>query len=176
MLAISVIMQNPEVLSALNVYVPGAMWVGIKDFVRTFRARTSRATPIGWKYKKEQKVKRGKNKGKTKTGTKKWVRSGKLRKSWTIEEEPQALAISMYTDKPYAGVIEGGAYPNPPTGIPRTNVPWTPWRVDSGYSKQAPGGIVGPLLDDDRLMKRSVNLIVDEIGRRIQESAAGGSS
>lgn len=170
MIAVSAIVQNPGTLNALNVHVPGAAWVGMQDFVRTFKARTSRATPIGWKYVRKEKSK----KGKTKRGTGKWKRSGKLRKSWALEEQNAALAITMYTDMEYAHVIEQGLYPNPPTGIPRTNVPWTPWRVQGGFSKQAPGGIVGPLLDDDRLMTRSINLIVAEIERRLAVAAQGG--
>ena len=165
----SILLENPGVLTALTGDIPGAAWLGLQEFVQTFKARTSRATPIGWKYKKGAKNK----KGTIKRGTQKWVRSGKLRKSWDIEEQQGERAVTLFTDLPYAHVLELGLYPNPPQGKPRTNVPWTPWRVAGGFSKQAPSGIVGPLLNDERLQRNAMNLIVQEISKMFQRAVGG---
>lgn len=167
MLAVSVLIENPGVLTGLDARLPGAAWAGLQDYTRTFFAQLKAATPIGWEYKKQQKTK----KGTVQRGTGKWVRSGKLRKSWQLEPDRAARGITISTDLPYVQVLERGLYPNPPKGPMPTNVPWTPWRVEGGFSKQAPGGIVGPLLTDETL-GRAIDLIVSRI-RAMIERAAG---
>jgi len=117
MLAVSVIIDNPQVLTGLNVDLPGAVWMGVQDYSRTFFAQLKAATPIGWTYKKQSKTKGGK----VKAGTGKWVRSGALRKSWQSEADEAARGITISTNLPYVQVLERGLYPNPPKGPARTN-------------------------------------------------------
>jgi len=149
----------------------------------------SAATPIGWTYNPLALTKKGAKqalKGRqlwgmtaaklkaeklVKKGSGKWKRSGALRKSWQSEADEAARGITFSTNLPYIDVLERGLYPNPPKGPARTNVPWTPWRVEGGFSKHAPKGIVGPLLTDDKL-KGAIDLIVAQI-RAMLERAAG---
>lgn len=167
MLAISIIIDNPAVLTGLDANLPGATWLGVQDYSRTFFSQLKGATPIGWKYKKQGKTK----KGKVKTGTGKWVRSGALRKSWEQDTDAAARGITFSTDLPYIHVLEQGLYPNPPKGPARTNVPWTPWRVEGGFSKQAPKGIAGPLLTDEKL-ERAIDLVVVQIRKMLERVAS----
>jgi hypothetical protein len=88
-----------------------------------------------------------------------------------MEADSAARGITISTNLPYVQVLEQGLYPDPPKGPARTNVPWTPWRVEGGFSKQASKGIVGPLLTDDKL-KGAIDLIVAQI-RTMLERAAG---
>jgi hypothetical protein len=161
MLAVTVIMDNPATLTNLNQALPGAAWLGIQDVARTFMARVKGKTPTGWIYKKSEKTK----KGSLKRGTGKWVKSNRARSAWDMELHNGEMAVSVYNPQPYMQVLERGLYPNPPTGPARVNVPWTPWRVEGGFSKQSPHGIIQPFFDDsgNAVWKKAQSMILDQI-------------
>jgi hypothetical protein len=164
MLAISYVLQNAVAIQSLNMALPGGIWLGVQDVARTFKGQVSAATPIGWKYVKQQKTKRGK----TKAGTGKWKRSGVARKAWEQKADFAGRGITVFNPQPYMRVLEEGLYPNPPTGPMPTGVPWTPWRVEGGFSKQAPGGIVGPLFDDNEFWESATDLVIKRVRERLE--------
>lgn len=190
MLAVTVLIDNPNVLTGLDTRLPGAVWLGVQDYTATFMKQLSAATPIGWKYKPLELTKKGARqalKGKqlwgmsgakmkaekfAKKRSGKWVRSGALRESWEEEADQAARGITISTKLPYIEILERGLYPNPPKGPMPKNVPWTPWRVEGGFSKQAQKGIVGPLLTDQKL-ERAIDLIVKRIGEMLEGAANG---
>jgi len=86
---------------------------------------------------------------------------GEMKGSWsTVTYE--AGGFSFGSDKPYAEVLEEGLYP----GVgPRT--------VKTGegiFSRQAPGGMVAPLIEDDTVVDRLLELIVEQIERGFQSA------
>jgi hypothetical protein len=164
MLAISYIIQNAIAIQSLNTALPGGSWVGVQDVSRLFKNEVQSATPIGWKYTKQAKTK----KGKVKAGTGKWKRSGAARAAWSIQADSGARGISVFNETPYMRPLEEGLYPDPPKGPMPKGVPWTPWRVEGGFSKQAPGGIVGPIFADDAFWDNAMNLIIQRIQERLQ--------
>lgn len=84
-----------------------------------------------------------------------------LKKEWS-NVEYEAGGFSFGNPTPYAGVIEEGTYPH---AGPRTIA------VDGGvYSRQAPGGILAPLLRDESQMEAIVDLVLKTIIRGIESA------
>jgi hypothetical protein len=151
--AIKVVIQNEDALKNLVTLVPEAAERALNDYIRTVKARVLDRTPVGQKYKKAEKTKAGKPM-KGPRGKGRHVASGNLWRSWKVASLGLG-AVSVYTDVPYADVLEEGKYP----GIgPRTAS--GPGGI---YSKQAVGGILGPLLEDKELMDGMVNRLIKEI-------------
>lgn len=106
--------------------------------------------------------------GRTPVGIRKG-HSGTLKRSWGRVERASG-GYSFGNVAPYAHVLEEGLYP----GLgPRTT-------LTSGggmargfgiYSKQAPGGILSPLLDDESVLQRVADLVANEIVRGINRVA-----
>lgn len=82
-----------------------------------------------------------------------------LKKSWS-EVTREAGGFTFGTDLDYAEILEEGGY----TRVgPRTV------SVAGGiYSRQAPGGIIGPIVDDAALINRLAEEVVKEIERGIE--------
>lgn len=79
-----------------------------------------------------------------------------IKGSWS-SIEMTANGFTFGTDKPYAVTLEEGLY----SGLGDRTMPH-----GSGiFSSQAPGGMIQPILDDDRLMRRIGELVVSEMVR-----------
>lgn len=90
-------------------------------------------------------------------------KSGHLKREWS-NVEYVAGGFSFGNPVEYADTIERGAYPH--VG-PRTVA------VDGGiYSRQAPGGIMRPILEDPSQIEAVVNLILNTIIRGIEGARA----
>lgn len=76
------------------------------------------------------------------------VKSGTMKRSWSpVQAETSGFSFS--SNVPYASVLEDGLYPS--VG-PRTV------SYEGGvYSKQAPGGMISPVINDDKVMQQVVN-------------------
>lgn len=87
--------------------------------------------------------------------------SGRLWRSWSDVEQVQG-GFAFGTPVAYSTMLEEGLY----AGVgPRT--------VAAGggiYSRQAPGGILGPLLEDGRATEDVLNLIVEKILERLESA------
>lgn len=111
----------------------------LKDFGETLRAYAMARTPVGWRYD---------------TSSHKWRESPsvvsdylKSERSWSRVHATRT-SVSFTLDSPYAEIVERGGYPSP-GGSPPKAKPWAKgWRVSGGFSKQAPGGIIGPMIED----------------------------
>jgi hypothetical protein len=88
--------------------------------------------------------------------------TGDLKKSWSAVERT-ATGFTFGTDKDYATVLEEGGY----TGVgPRTIA-----LADGIFSRQAPGGIIAPLLQDEQVMDKILKRIASELVRSISRAA-----
>jgi hypothetical protein len=86
------------------------------------------------------------------------VASGELKRSWSSVERT-STGFTFGTDKEYAVILEEGRYQ---TAGPRTVA------SEGGiYSRQAPGGIIGPILQDEALIGRIVQRIAEDLVRSI---------
>lgn len=82
--------------------------------------------------------------------------SGHAKQSWS-DVEYQSGGFTFGSDAPHIKVLEEGLYK---TLGPRT--------VDVGgdiYSRQAPGGIIAPLIEDEETIADLLDLVVQEIKR-----------
>jgi len=169
---IGIALFAPNVLTQrLEKLVPFAVSVGLKDMLRTIKADVLARTPVGWVYIPAKVNKKGKKRT-DQAGKGKWVKSssasGKkaagagIAKSWRTGIEQDSFFIG--TDMPYAFMLEDGRYPNPPKGPLPTGKPWDKgWRVEGGFSKQAQGGLLQPIYDDDTYLQGAVGLIAERI-------------
>jgi len=89
--------------------------------------------------------------------------TGELYRSWSSVTREEG-GFSFSTDVPYAEVLERGLYP----GVgPRTV------EVEGGiFSRQAPGGILTPIVEDDEVIRKVVDLIVEVIEREVSSVTA----
>jgi hypothetical protein len=91
------------------------------------------------------------------------VLTGALKKSWSTVSRT-SVGFTFGTDLDYAQILEEGLY----RGVgPRT--------VASGsgvFSRQAPSGIIGPLLEDERMIDRVATEIVRELERQMNQRAS----
>ena len=85
-----------------------------------------------------------------------------LKQSWSkVQETSEGFAFS--TDKDYATILEEGLYNK--VG-PRTI------QTEGGiFSRQAPGGIIGPIVEDEKLIEGAVSQIVDVLADYIERHA-----
>lgn len=153
-----VLLQYPGTLKQLNRIFRGAINLGIQDTLRTLKARVMDRTPVGWKYKAGRKTKANKR-YKGAQGKGRLVKSGYLKGQWQTENTGNGWILR--NDTPYAYVLEEGRY----KGVgPRTV-------ATSGgiFSRQAPGGIIKPIFDDDKIIDRVVDVIIFEIERLITQ-------
>jgi hypothetical protein len=86
------------------------------------------------------------------------VATGELKDSWSPVEKT-STGFTFGTDKDYAVVLEEGGY----SAVgPRTIA------VAGGiFSRQAPGGIMAPLLQDEELMDKIVRRIAEDLVRSL---------
>lgn len=89
------------------------------------------------------------------------VDTGAFKLSWgAVEQQEGGFSYTFTNPQPYGFVLEGGLYP----GVgPRTV-------AEEGqiYSRQAPGGVAGPILEDPAVAERVAQLIADELERRFR--------
>jgi len=111
----------------------------MEDLGKTLKTFAQARTPVGWRWDKSSHS---------------WKESpqvtGDYLKSESQWTDIKATATSMTfgVKAPYAFIIERGGYPTP-QGSPPKGKPWAKgWRVSGGYSRQAPGGIFGPMIED----------------------------
>lgn len=97
-------------------------------------------------------------KGRLKRGTP--VDTGLLKKSWTeiVSDEGVSFENPVY----YAGYVETGA--GWPSEGPRTKEVG-----GTVFSRQAIGGIIAPVMEDEKWLDATMNLIVKEIARNIEK-------
>ena len=89
--------------------------------------------------------------------------SGRLWRSWSDVERVSG-GFAFGTPLGYSLTLEEGGYS---TVGPRTVA------VGGGiFSRQAPGGILGPLLDDESVLEDVVTLIADKILERLEGAGA----
>jgi hypothetical protein len=128
--------------------------IASRDAMKTLRLLTIGRTPVG-----EVKKKKGKRKG-----SKKYV-PGTAKKSWTdVEASGEEVKFSLTV--PYAGPLEFGSFPTRP---PWPNVgPRTTKFHGMIFSRQAPGGMAGPILEDESLSGDQIfGKILDRITRSL---------
>jgi len=82
-----------------------------------------------------------------------------MQAQWELSAEMDGLGATFGNPAAYGPTLEEGKYP----GIgPRT--------VAQGggiYSRQAPGGIVKPLLDDPQVLQDNLDMVVKKLGDRL---------
>ena len=89
-------------------------------------------------------------------------KTGELKKSWSAVERT-STGFTFGTDKEYADVLEEGGY----RGVgPRTIA-----YAGGIFSRQAPGGIIAPLLEDEQVMDKILKRIASELVRSISRAA-----
>ena len=177
-----VFIASPEKITDLESKIPGFAWLAVQDWAGSLRLDLMRNSPEGYVYvtaakRRELAEAKAKEKGKTiksRIKTAKWLKSGavkgksNLKGSWQVETFPQQMAVDIFTSVPYAGVLEMGLYPNPPTTRPPSGRPPAgEWRVSGGFSKGAPGGLIQPVINDETIMNNAMDLIVDEVAKLI---------
>jgi len=88
------------------------------------------------------------------------VDTGALKSSWSAVKRTSG-GFSFENDKEYAVIVEEGRY----TGLgPRTV------RQQGGiYSRQAPGGMLAPILADEDLLNRMANKIAEQIVKGLKD-------
>lgn len=88
------------------------------------------------------------------------VASGDFKGSWSDVQATEGGALSFENPTEYGPYLEYGLYP----GVgPRT--------IEQGgqiYSRQAPGGILGPMMEDQTVLDDAINSLVNEIIRRME--------
>jgi hypothetical protein len=90
------------------------------------------------------------------------IDTGRLWSSWVITADAQGINIS--TDVPYAPYVELGG---PPSNWPKAG-PRTVSSQGKVWSRQAEGGILKPITDDESWLINAVNLIVELIKRQLK--------
>lgn len=135
------------------------------------------ATPVGLKYNTRGENKAG---GKKKRRGKVWKRSGELKKSWKSSSSSKGSTIQ--TSKPYAAVLEEGAYPGttpsrlinqPAVGKGGKYGIRTVAAQGGIFSTQAVGGIIEPFLEGDRtgsgkVLDRIIKQVVNQLIRELR--------
>lgn len=85
-----------------------------------------------------------------------------IQESWQIE--PDGWSATIFTDFDYGPILEEGLYP---FGRPTKRTDFGP---DGGlYSRQAIGGIVGPLLNEPDTISGAIDLVVEELTKRFDQ-------
>jgi hypothetical protein len=96
---------------------------------------------------------------------------GTLQRSWTTPVRKSAGLFTFGSTTNYAGVLEKGLYPT--TMVVALRKDKSPGRLtrsqDGVYSKQAVGGMVGPIFGDDAKIERILNLVADRLITEIQK-------
>lgn len=99
------------------------------------------------------------------------IEVGKLKRSWSKPAKTGPLLYSFKTSVPYARILEEGLYPK--EMVVTTRKDGTPGRLHffqgGVYSKQAPGGIVGPILQDTTRRKQLADLIAQQMVANIRK-------
>lgn len=91
------------------------------------------------------------------------VDTGDLKRSWSQLQKNDG-GFSFSNEMPYANILEEG-WENRKVG-PRT--------VRQGnriYSRQAPGGMAGPVMDDESLISRIAEKVIQELAKGIDNAA-----
>ncbi len=133
--------STQRIVDALN-RVPDAARAGVLDALNTLRDMVRGRTPIGAPDRRT---------------------SGNLKRSWsTVEFIGGGLSFAgqFGTDVPYAETLELGLY----HGVgPRT--------VAEGggvYSRQAPGGMIAPIIGDEQRVNAVVDMVLAQIIKGLQ--------
>jgi len=154
-------------LDGLRRYIdrhPQVINSALEQVLRTLHVRIQRDTPVGIKRKGKPKgAKRVKGVSQVR-----YVASGAMKKSWQSEKGDGY--VSVWTDTPYAGVLEEGKFRG--VGKPRYGLgsggamqisPRTVAAQGGIYSSRAVGGIIGPLLTDQELVGKFTSQVIREI-------------
>lgn len=106
-----------------------------RDVAKTIRNLVLERTPVGIRKKTEGAV--------------------RMKQSWSEPIKQSGGGIAFGSDLPYAARLETGTYP----GVGGRTV-----AEGSGiYSRQAPGGMVQPVLDDSEITNTIVNDVIERI-------------
>jgi hypothetical protein len=142
MIGIEIIVDALQpIVDALNT-VPEAAMAGVQDAVATIRRLALGRTPVG--------------------------ATGNLKRSWSgVEYTSGGLsygdAYQFGNPLWYSEIIELGKF--------KSVGPRTVKMGDGIYSKQAPGGILKPLVDDDHVLANAAAMVLAEIARRLNARA-----
>jgi hypothetical protein len=159
-------------IAALASAVPKVVQLVLRDALKKLMVKIQGATPVGLKYKKMSagtKRKKGQAQGR-------WVTSGDLKKSWIGQLTGDSLEVTAHVAKwKYPWVLEEGKYPGigklryglGPGGIIQVS-PRTVQGNGGIFSKQAPRGILGPIVKDEQLLGQITQSIVDQLRAHVE--------
>lgn len=86
---------------------------------------------------------------------------GELKASWT-EVEKTSTGFTFGTDKEYSEVVEEGKY---------TNVGPRTMKFQGGiYSRQAPGGMIAPVISDEAVINKALKNITTSLIREMRSA------
>ena len=91
------------------------------------------------------------------------VKTGHLKSSWSDIVRTGRGSFSFGTDVDYATILEEGGY--------RSVGPRTVATEGGIYSRQAPGGIIGPLLQDSDTLDQISRVVAEELLRGIRDAS-----
>lgn len=126
--------------------VPEAVYAGMEDGAKTIRALAKRNTPRGYSGPRSRTMRRDPH-------------AGQMKQEWSAVSMVQG-GFTFDNTVPYSEVLEEGRYP----GVG----PRTARRGDDVYSRQAVGGILQPLIEDETLRADIARNIVEMIERALQ--------
>lgn len=159
-------------LAELASSMPSTVQLVLRDALQKLMVKIQGATPVGIKYKRMPagtKRKKGQAQGR-------WVQSGALKKSWLGKLTGDSLEVVAKVDKwKYPWVLEEGKYPG--IGKPRFGMgpggiiqvsPRTVRENGGIFSRQASGGILGPIVKDDKLLGQITQAIIDQLRKHVE--------
>lgn len=126
--------------------VPEAVYAGMEDGAKTIRALAKRNTPRGYSGTRSRTMRRDPH-------------AGLMKQSWSDVRMIQG-GFTFENPVPYSEVLEEGRYP----GLG----PRTVGQGSSIYSRQAVGGILQPLIEDENLRTDIAQNIVEMIERALR--------
>ncbi len=148
-IGVSFLLENLEGIKSFAVtgeaedaLIPGQVFSLIHDAIQN-------RTPVG-----QRKVE-------GKRGLRKKRYGEHLQDKWVIDIEPNGRGATISTDVFYAPALEFGDW-YPGVG-PRTVA-----TAGGIFSKQAPGGIIKPLIDDPKLFDKAIEQAVQTVNRRFK--------
>lgn len=128
--------------------LPEAIDAAVEDVAKTMRELVLGRTPVGEPGRDPH--------------------SGQLKRSWSDVRRSEG-GFSFSTDLFYATTLEEGLYER--VG-PRTMAAASPGGGSGIFSRQAPGGIIAPLLEDEGVLRRVAELVVEQILKGVADAGA----
>ena len=84
--------------------------------------------------------------------------TGHLQQSWSTLQ-PSGGGFSFGTPAPYASTLEEGKY--------KSVGPGTAAFEGGIYSKKAQGGIIGPIIEDENVLRQLLDLVVEQLSKKL---------